>query len=91
MKAFCIKNYFGFEKGNYYNIISKSSVFTENDFITIESYEPISYSWYRFRLNKSNEYIENYIGENESYFYDYFLNVKEERMKKLKKIKFFQF
>lgn len=86
MKVLCIKNYYGFQKNHYYNIINTHSIFEKNDFITIQSDESLEHSWYRFRLNKSNEYIDEYLGQHEIYFYDYFINVKEERKKKLKNI-----
>jgi len=57
MKAFCKKSLQSFKKGKYYNIDGVHTIFEKDDFITIESR--------RFRLNKSTEYIENYIGENE--------------------------
>lgn len=84
MKALCKKTYYGFEKDNYYNIVGIHTVFEKDDFITIQSNESIEHSWYRFRLNKSLEYVDDYIGKNESYFYDYFINITEERKKKLK-------
>jgi len=78
MKVYCKKSYHFFNKGEYYNIDGIHSIFEKDDFITIENR--------RFRLNKSTEYIENYIGENESYFYDYFCKLAEERKMKLDKI-----
>jgi len=84
MKVFCKNSYYGFEKGKYYEVKSISSIFEKDDFITIESNEDISHSWYRFRLNQSLEYIDDYIGQNEVYFYDYFSNIQEERKEKLK-------
>lgn len=86
MKALCINNCFGFKKGNYYNIIGKFSIFEENDFITVESNEELSLNLYRFRLNHSNEYIDDYIDKNEVYFYDIFRNITEERKEKLSKL-----
>jgi hypothetical protein len=86
MKVYCKKTYFGFKKGKYYNIIQYSSVFERNDFITIQSDESLEHSWYRFRMNKSLEYIDDYIGKDEAYFYDFFINIKSERKKKLLKI-----
>jgi hypothetical protein len=84
-KVFCIKDYYGFEKGKTYNVISINSVFEDNDFITIDSGEEISHSWYRFRLNTSLA-ANDMIGENEINFYDYFCNIKEARKLKLEKI-----
>lgn len=84
-KVFCIKDYYGFEKGKPYNVISINSVFEDNDFITIDSGEEISHSWYRFRLNTSLA-ANDMIGENEINFYDYFCNIKEARKLKLEKI-----
>jgi hypothetical protein len=86
MKVFCKKTYFGFIEGKLYEVIRISSVFEPNDFITINDNEDIPFSDYRFRLNKSTEYVEGYIGENEIYFHDYFINIKEERKLKLENI-----
>jgi hypothetical protein len=82
MKVLCKKSYFGFEKDNSYEVIQISSVFEPDDFITIKSDE----TWYRFRLKYSTQYIEDYIGENEAYYHDYFVNIKEERKNKLEKL-----
>jgi len=82
MKAFCKKNYSVFKEGQHYEIISVVSVFDKNDFITISSIG----SLYRFRLNKSQEYVEDFIGLNEVYFYDYFYSEKEERKIKLERL-----
>jgi len=87
MIAHCTKNYYGFKKGVNYSIKSKHSIFEKDDFITIESDEELSFSLYRFRLNNSLEYIDDYIGKNEVYFYDFFINVTEERKNKLEKLK----
>lgn len=87
MIAHCINNYHGFKKGVNYIIKSKHSVFEKDDFITLESDEELSHSLYRFRLNKSMEYIDDYIGKNEVYFYDFFINITEDRKKKLDKLK----
>ncbi len=86
MKVLCKKSYHGFEKGNSYEVIQISSVFETDDFITIKSNEPIEHSWYRFRLNHSTQYVEDYIGENEVHYDDYFLNIKEVRKAKLEHI-----
>lgn len=86
MQVLCKKNYYGFIKGVSYKIIRISSVFEPDDFITIRSNENISFCDYRFRLNNSTQYVEDYIGESEIYFYDYFINIKEERKAKLKKL-----
>ena len=90
MRVLCTKSYYGFIKGNYYNIIQYSSVFETNDFITIESDESLEQSWYRFRLNKSLEYIDDYIGKDEAYFYDYFVNIQEDRKRKLEQLNKFK-
>ena len=87
MKALCKKTYYGFEKGNYYDIVGVYSVFETNDFITIESKESIEHRWYRFRLNKSLEYVDDYIGKDEAYFYDYFINITKDRKEKLEHLK----
>jgi len=79
MKAYCIKDYQGFKKNNYY-ISHIISVFETNDFISIEFNKEL----YRFKLKEITGYIEDYIGENEIYFYDYFVNITEDRKNKLK-------
>lgn len=81
MKALCKKSYQVFKKNNYYKINSIHSVFETNDFITIESDKSVLY---RFRLNQSLDYIDDYIGKNEVYFHDYFININNERKNKLK-------
>ena len=86
MIAYCIKNYYGFKKGKNYKIISKHSIFEKNDFLTIESNEELSHKLYRFRLNKSLDYIDDYIGKNEVYFYEFFINITEDRKNKLNKL-----
>jgi hypothetical protein len=84
-KVLCKRNYLGFKKGEIYEVFSINSIFEKDDFISIASSKdhitptPV----YRFRMNKSLEYIEDYIGENENYFYDYFCNIKEERKTKI--------
>lgn len=82
MRVLCKKNYAVFKEGKHYEVISIISVFVKNDFIILLSNQ----SLYRFRLNKSLEYVEDYIGLNEIYFYDYFYSEKEERKIKLNKI-----
>lgn len=82
MKALCKKNYYGFKKGEHYEVKCISSIFEANDFITLEC----SSMWYRFRMNQSLEYIDDYIGQNEMYFYDYFKNIQDERKEKLNQI-----
>jgi hypothetical protein len=86
MKVLCKKSYYGFIKGNSYEVIQISSIFEPDDFITIRSDEPIEHSWYRFRLNNSTQYVEDYIGENEEHYDDYFVNIKEQRKIKLEKL-----
>ena len=83
MRVVCKKSYYAFEKGNSYEVIQISSVFETDDFITIKSNEALEHSWYRFRMNNSTEYLEDYIGENEAHYHDYFVNIKEERKIKL--------
>lgn len=85
MVAHCKRNYLSFIDGEYYVIESIHSVFVKDDFITLRSKE--DHFLYRFRMNKSSDYIEGYIGENELYFYDYFNILTEERKKKINKIK----
>jgi uncharacterized protein YfdQ (DUF2303 family) len=86
MRVLCKKSYHGFEKGNSYEVIQISSVFEPDDFITIKSDESLEHSWYRFRMNNSTQYVEDYIGENEAHYHDYFVNIKEERKNKLEKL-----
>lgn len=87
MKVLCKKSYYGFKKNNYYKVISIYSIFEKDDFITIQSDESNEKSWYRFRLNNSLEYIDDYIGKDEVLFNDYFIDIKSERRKKLNNIK----
>lgn len=82
MKVCCKKSYNFFEKDKYYEVEVITSIFNKDDFITIKNYKNL----YRFRLDRSLEYIEGYIGENEYYFYDYFYSLPEERKSKLDKI-----
>ena len=86
MKAYCKKTYFGFEKGNSYEVVQINSVFQTDDFITIKTNDISVDHWHRFRLNQSTQYVEDYIGENEVYFYDYFSLLKEVRKNKLKQL-----
>ena len=85
MKVYCKKSYFGFEKGNSYEFVI-NSIFEPNDFITIKINSNDIDQWYRFRLNYSPFYVEDYIGENKVYFYDYFSDLNEIRKNKLEKI-----
>lgn len=78
MKVLCKRNIALFEKGKCYNA-EIHSVIVNNDFITIKSGK----SLFRFALKKNNLYVEDYIGFNENYFYDYFCTLKEERKAKL--------
>jgi hypothetical protein len=86
MKVLCKKSYYTFEKGKSYEVIHMISVFEPDDFITIRSDEPLEHSWYRFRMNNSTQYVEDYIGENEAYYHDYFVNIKEDRKNKLERL-----
>jgi hypothetical protein len=81
MKVYCKNNCQKFKKGKYYEVISIASVFEQNDFITIQNDYP-----YRFRLNTSKDFIEDFIGENEYYFYNYFYDIREERKIKLEQL-----
>jgi len=74
MKALCKRNCFSFKAGNYYNVVSKHSVFEENDFITIENGEKILE---RFALKKGSKEIEDYISQSEALFSDYFYSEEE--------------
>jgi len=85
MKAFCKKDIFSFKKGYNYKINGIYSVFDTDDFITLQIDE--SYIR-RFRMNKSSEYIDDYIGTDELYFYDFFSILNEERKNKLKKLSY---
>jgi hypothetical protein len=82
MLARCIKGNFIFKKNNYYTIYGIYSVYEKNDFISLLIDDQI----YRFRLNKSFYFTEDFIGLNEYYFYDYFVYLNEERQNKLNKI-----
>jgi hypothetical protein len=82
MIASCKKTFYNFKKGEKYKISGIFSVFEKDDFISIDGDNVTC----RFRLNKSTDYIDDYIGTNESYFYNYFTILKEERKQKLKKI-----
>ena len=84
-KALCKRNYLTFKAGEYYYIFYTFSVFEKDDFVSMASSKDTTKPTptYRFRMNKSQEYIEDYIGENENYFYDYFCDLKEERKTKL--------
>ena len=79
MIAICNKDYFNFKEGEKYKIEGIYSVFDKNDFISLNNDNDI----YRFRLNKSSDYIDNYIGTEEAYFYDYCTILNEERKNKL--------
>jgi len=82
MQALCKKNYHFFEKGKYYKIDNIHSVFQKDDFISLNYGNDL----FRFRLNRSLECIEGFIGEFEVYFYDYFYNVQDQRKAKLEKL-----
>lgn len=79
MKVYCKNDCHEFKKHKYYNVISIASVFEQNDFISIQT----DFMVCRFRLNTSTDYIEDFIGNNEFYFYDYFYSITEERKIKL--------
>lgn len=79
MKAHCKKNFNCFKLNEYYTIIGIFSIFEKDDFITLECDKVL----YRFRLNKSNEYVDDYIGVSEYYFYDFFCSLKKERKDKI--------
>jgi hypothetical protein len=83
MKAHCKNDFYQFEKNKYYIINNIYSVFDKDDFISIEDNEHLVF---RFRLNKSMTYVDDFIGDNEYYFYDYFCFLNEERKKKLEKL-----
>ena len=95
MKVICKKDCYNFKNGEKYQINGMYSIFIPKrhqidvkcfkdkyDFISLE----INSTIVRFRLNESIDYIDNYIGLNEFYFYDYFYILKEERKLKLKKL-----
>lgn len=82
MIAICKKTFQIFKKDEKYKIEGIYSIFENNDFISLNNNNQI----YRFRLNESSDYIDDYIGTDETYFYDYFKILKEERKIKLKKI-----
>lgn len=79
MIAICNKSYFDFKKGENYKVEGIYSIFVNDDFISLNNNGNI----YRFRLNKNSDYIDDYIGTDEAYFYDYFTLLKDERKKKL--------
>jgi len=79
MIAHCKKNFNCFKNNEYYTIFGINSVFEKDDFITLECDNNL----YRFRLNTSNEYVDDYIGVNEYYFYDFFYSLKKERKNKI--------
>ena len=80
MKVLCKRNIALFEKGKYYSA-EIHSVVVDNDYIVIKTKN--EQSLYRFSLLKSPAFIEDYIGWNENYFYDYFCTLQEERKAKL--------
>jgi len=82
MIANCKVTFYNFKKNENYKIDGIHSIFEQDDFITLIDNDVTA----RFRLNKSKDYIDDYIGTNEHYFYDYFTILKEERKQKLKKI-----
>ena len=88
MLVYCKKNCIPFYNDNYYNIHADfHTIFEYRDFISIiDKNITNSTNRFRFRLNQSLQYVEGYIGETENYFYDYFIDVLEERKEKLQKI-----
>jgi len=87
MRVYCKKGCQTFIKGEYYNIFTDYySIFEYNDFMSVKDVEDINATTFRFRLNRSREYVENYIGESEFYFADYFCTVKEMRKLKLEQL-----
>jgi len=88
MLVYCKRSCSPFYNGNYYNLdVDFHAIFEYRDFISIiDKNITNSTKRYRFRLNNSTQYIEGYIGENEYYFYDYFIDVLDERKQKLIKI-----
>ena len=82
-KATCKRNCILFKKGQQYEISGIYSIFEKDDFISLKL---DSDNIFRFRLNKSLEYIDDYIGVDEYYFYDYFSLIQEERKNKILKI-----
>lgn len=85
--AICKKDCHDFKKGNQYEIYDIYSIFEKNDFISLKIiHSNTSDDVFRFRLNKSLEYIDDYIGVEEYYFYDYFYILQEERKMKLLKL-----
>lgn len=80
-KVLCKRDFRNFFKKNkYYRVVSLNSIFDKNDFILVESNLD---NFCRFRMNTNKTYIEDYIGYDEYYFYDYFYDEKEERKEKL--------
>ena len=66
MNAICKKNCFDFKKNQQYEIYGIFSIFSENDFISLRIiYSEVSDDIFRFRLNKSLDYIDDYIGVEE--------------------------
>ena len=82
MQALCKISCMDFEKGKYYRIVNTHSIFVKDDFIIIENSGYLC----RFRLNKSTQYIEGYIGETEVCFDDYFININDDRKAKLEQL-----
>lgn len=79
MRVYCKKDVYLFKHNHYYNISGVFSVFDKDDFISIE----VNHNIFRFRMNESIEYIEDYIGEFELYFYNYFNSLSNDRKRKL--------
>lgn len=79
----CKKDILPFKKDNYYKVYDIFSILDKDDFISIVVNGNCNV---RFRLNKLTSYVEDYIGENETYFYDYFVDINEDRLNKLKKL-----
>lgn len=83
MKVLCKRNFALFNKGEYYDA-EIHSVIVDKDYIVIKTRN--GESLYRFSLLRNPYIVEDYIGFNENYFYDYFCSLKEERKAKLHKL-----
>ena len=83
-KLYCKFSFHPFKKGSYYGIKGIHSIFSDNDYIAIK-YHTDSY---RFKLKESTfGYIDNYLDSSlDPYLFDYFCDIKEDRINKLKKL-----
>ena len=88
MKVLCKRDYIVFKEGETYEVIGMASVFDKDDFISIASSKDHTKATpvYRFRMDRSQSFIEDYIGLDEVYFYDFFCDIKEERKTKLQNL-----